>query len=226
MTPAEVERVASMAPLREVQRESGSPQGTAKAVSLVASHLKWAIPKTTFEVYSHHADVIDIAWKGTPQTDEVRSLLRVQRQILNVSLNFHHDDLGEPSPSSASGGKDHVGESLSHLEQSVRKGLGGDTGIGNIGLESPAGGGGGKMTKEELIILNKLDALLVKYHQKIAELKKKAGIVDGDETAKEEAIQILGQLEYKATEARKLVDSSPAGLSAKEIIQEVFKRTR
>jgi len=217
--------IPSMRPLREVPRESGPPQGAAADVSLVASHLKSAYPKTTFEVYSQHADVIHVAWKGAPKRDEVRSYLqtlRLQRQIPNVDFNFHHIDSGEPSPSSASGGKGLGGESLSHLEQSARGALGGDTGTGNKGWESPAGGGGGKMTELDWEIINRLDDILAKYRRKIAELREKAGIVD----AKEEAIQILGQLGYKATEAKKLVDCCPAGLSANEIIQEVFKRTR
>jgi Holliday junction resolvasome RuvABC DNA-binding subunit len=78
------------------------------------------------------------------------------------------------------------------------------------------------MTELDWEIINRLDDILAKYRRKIAELREKAGIVD----AKEEAIQILGQLGYKATEAKKLVDCCPAGLSANEIIQEVFKRTR
>lgn len=229
MTPAEVERVASVARSTEVPRESGSPQGTAAVVSLVASHLKSAFPKTTFEVCSHHADVIHVGWKGTPQTDEARSYLqtlRLSRQIPNVDFNFHHIDSEEPSPSSASGGKDHVGESLSHLEQSARGALGGDTGIGNMGLNYSAGGGGGKMNELDLEIINKLDAILVKYRQKIAELKRKDGVVGGDDVAREEAIQILMTLEYKASEAKRLVAGAPAGLTGQEIVQWVFKRTR
>ena len=119
--------IPSMRPLREVPRESGPPQGAAADVSLVASHLKSAFPKTTFEVYSHHADVVHIAWKGAPQTDEVRSYLqtlRLQRQIPNVDFNFHHTDPEEPSGPSASAGTDHVGESLSRLDQSLREGVG------------------------------------------------------------------------------------------------------
>jgi len=102
-------------------------QGTVAVASSVASHVKSAFPKTTFEVYSHHADLIHVAWRGTPQTDEVRSYLqtlRLQRQIPNVDFNFHHTDPEEPSGPSASAGTDHVGESLSRLDQSLREGVG------------------------------------------------------------------------------------------------------
>jgi hypothetical protein len=98
-------------------------QGTAAVVSLVASHVKSAFPKTSFEVYSHHADLIHVAWRGTPQTDEVRSYLqtlRLQRQIPNVDFNFHHTDPEKPSRSPASAGKDHVGDCISDLEQSLK----------------------------------------------------------------------------------------------------------
>ena len=94
-------------------------QGTTAVVSLVASHVESAFPKTTFEVYSHHADVIHVAWKGTPQTDEVRSYLqtlRLQRQTPYVDFNFHHTDPEVPSPSSASSGKDYGREYLAITE--------------------------------------------------------------------------------------------------------------
>ncbi len=99
--------------------QSGPPQVAASVVSLVGSHLKSAFPKTTFGVFSRHADVIHIAWEGSPQTEEVRSYLqtlRSQRQIPNVDLNFHDIDSEEPSPSSASGGKDHIGEYIASVE--------------------------------------------------------------------------------------------------------------
>jgi CspA family cold shock protein len=93
----------------EASRQGESPQGAPNAVSSVASRLKSSFPKTTFEVYSQNENVVHVAWRGGPKTDEVRTFLqtlRLQHQIPNVDLNFHHADTrGEASRSSASSGK-------------------------------------------------------------------------------------------------------------------------
>ncbi len=109
---------------RQVSRERESPQGAPSAVSSVASRLKLAFPETTFEVYSQNTDVVHVAWRGTPPTDEVRSFLQTLRlghQIPNVDFNFHHPDTKEPSRSSASGGKYHAGPG-SQAEEVLQKG--------------------------------------------------------------------------------------------------------
>jgi cold shock protein len=92
----------------EVSQEGESTQAGPNGFSAVASCLKSSFPWTTFDVYSQGTNVVHIAWKGVPKTDEVRSLLqtlRLQHRIPNVDFNFHHAETTKPSGSSASGSK-------------------------------------------------------------------------------------------------------------------------
>jgi hypothetical protein len=223
----------------------------------VESHLKSAFPNTTFGAFSYHADVIHIAWKGAPKTDEARSYLqalRLQRQIPNVDFNFHHFDSEEPSPSSASGGRDHIGEYLASGEE-FRKNFGeyiasvealkklradgalilealGKTphaadsgeevaavmqrsftefaGLLDVALEKCAllKTGEVPLTVESFAELRRMmddqvnPSLVLFQNECIKFVNTRVSVI------KDEAMQVLRQLDYSATEARKAVDAA------------------
>lgn len=245
--------------------QSGSAQGTAAVVSLVASHVESVFPKTTFEVYSQHADVIHIAWKGAPQTDEVRSYLqtlRLQGQIPNVDFNFHHTDPGEPSGASASGGKDHVGEYLATVEPLLKKlsvdsavmleALGKTLRVGDGGEEEAVEAGARNLERSITETKGLVDVALEKCGLlKTAEVPLREGslaelrqmmkdqvipsytllqkecikFVNARVSAiKVDAVQVLRQLDYPATEARKAVDAAWEKYGPMETAAEVVRR--
>ena len=232
-------------------------------ISLVVSHLKSAFPETVFEVYSHHADVVHVAWKGSPQPDEARSLLRQQHQIHGVDLNFHHSGPEESSPSSVSGREDPKRVYLAEMQPVLTK-MSADTSLmlealsktlraGNAGEEEGMARnlersmvdtrGLVNTTLEKCRLLNAGKVPLTE--ESFAEVwrmvndqvvpsrsllwKECAEFVKARISAiKDEAVQLLRQMDYSATEARKAVDVTwercgPMETSA-DVIRKVFEK--
>lgn len=94
------------------------------------------------------------------------------------------------------------------------------------------GGLGGKVRtkKETLELIDKLEALAVPYLAELRKLREEIdpqGTAKAEKEAREEAVQMLVQLQMPEREAKRAVGMVPQGMtSAQEIIQEVFKRTR
>jgi hypothetical protein len=241
----------------------GSPEGSAAAIPLVTSCLNSAYPGTAFEVYSYRADVVHVAWKGPPQPDEVRSLLRQQHQIHRVDLNFHHNGPEESSAPSVSGREDPKGIYVSQMEPVLTKmstditlmleALGKTLRAGDLGEEeaiarnlehSMASTKGLVDTALEKCRLLKAGEVLL-TEESFGEvwrmvndqvvpshslLWKECGefVNARIRTIKDEAVQVLRQMDYSATEAKKAIEVTwekcgPMETSA-DVVRKVFQK--